>query len=180
MHPCLRFHHQSRAHFWKSHFTEKCFTPSVLLYCPPSFFMSTLFLPEWKTGPAFSDLGSADVFCQAFLLSVRNQGISLSSFMPRDNTIQGYHTKGQRGQGEKAAAKLETILVARELKQGRAWMGPLNVRHSLLGLEDHPKERRKCKSNHTWEGMPELCQNNVCVSMTVGLLQFKIVFFMQV
>lgn len=29
-------------------------------------------------------------------------------------------------------------------------MSWLNVRHSLLGLEDHPKEAGKCKSNHTW------------------------------
>lgn len=56
--------------------------------------------------PTFSDLGSADAFCQAFLLSVKKQGISLPSFMPRDNTIQGYHSKGQREQGEKAPAKL--------------------------------------------------------------------------
>lgn len=30
-------------------------------------------------------------------------------------------------------------------------MSWLNVRQSLLGLEDHPKEVGKCKSNHTWE-----------------------------
>lgn len=39
---------------------------------------------------------------------------------PRDNTIQGYHSKGQRGQGEKAAAKLGRNLVARELEWGCA------------------------------------------------------------
>lgn len=73
---------------------------------PPSPFISS----------TFCDLGSVDAFCQAFLLSVRNQGISLPSFMPRDNTIQGYHSKGQRGRGEKAAAKLGRILVAWELE----------------------------------------------------------------
>lgn len=109
--------------------------------------------------PTFSDLGSADAFCQAFLLSVKNQGISLPCFMPQDNTIQGYHSKGQRGHGEKAAAKLKRILVARELEWRCAWMGRLNVRHSLLGSEDHPKEAGKCKSDHTLEGRPVQCQN---------------------
>lgn len=134
---------------FKKH-TEKCFIPSELCHCSPSFFHSTLF--TWmKNCPlfistTFSDLGSADAFCQAFLLSVRNQGISLPSSMPRDNTIQGYHSKGQRGQGEKAAAKLGRNLVAGELEWGCAWMGRLNVRHSLLGLEDHLKERG-CSEN---------------------------------
>lgn len=144
----------------------------------PILFLSTLF--TWMKNcplfisPTFSDLGSADAFCQAFLLSVKNQGISLPSFMPRDNTIQGYHSKGQRGHGEKAATKLERILVARELEWGCAWMGRLNVRHSLLGLEDHLKEGWKCKSNHTWEGRPVQCQNNIHLYMSFGLFLFKI------
>lgn len=72
--------------------------------------------------------------------------------MPRDNTIQGYHSRGQKGQGEKMQRlKLERIFVARELECGCAWVSWLNVRQSLLGLEDHPKEVGKCKSNHTWE-----------------------------
>lgn len=37
-------------------------------------------------------------------------------------------------------------LVAGELEWGCAWMGRLNVRHSLLGLEDHLKERG-CSEN---------------------------------
>lgn len=148
----------------------------------PHPFLSTLF--TWKKNCplfiscTFSDLGSADAFCQAFLLSVKNQGISLPSLMPPDNTIQGYHSKGQRGQGEKAAAKLERILAARELEWGCAWMGRLNVRHSLLGLEDHPKEGGKCKSSHTSPG--EVCQcsvkNNIHLYMSSGLCCFKIQF----
>lgn len=116
---------------------------AVLLFT--IFFSLRRFLPFFIS-TTFSDLGSADAFCQAFLLSVRNQGISLPSSMPRDNTIQGYHSKGQRGQGEKAAAKLGRNLVARELEWGCAWMGRLNVRHSRLGLEDHLKERG-CSEN---------------------------------
>lgn len=147
----------------------------------PIFFLSTLF--TWmKNCPlfistTFSDLGSADAFCQAFLLSVGNQGISLPSFMPRDNTIQGYHSKGQRGQREKAAAKLERILVARELEWGCAWMNRLNVRHSLLGLEDHLKEGGKCKSSHTWEGRPVPCQN-IYIFVFFGIFLFKILSFL--
>lgn len=53
---------------------------------------------------------------------------------------------------------------------GCAWMGWLNVRHSLLGLEDRPKEGRKCKSNHTWE----VCTAKIVCTFTCPLV-FKII-----
>lgn len=96
---------------------------------PRSFFCRR-FLPEWKTdppppfiSPTFSDLGCADAFCWAFLLSVKKHGISLPSLLPRDNSIQGYHSGAQRGRGERAAAKLHRILVAREcVPEWAGWM----------------------------------------------------------
>lgn len=109
--PCLRFHHCSWAHFeiafsnaFKKH-KENGFILSELCYCSPSFSVNAFYLKEncpLFISSTFSDLGSADAFCQAFLLPVKNQGISLASFMPQDNTIQGYHSKGQRGQGGKS------------------------------------------------------------------------------
>lgn len=49
-------------------------------------------------------------------------------------------------------------------------MSWLNVRQSLLGLEDHPKEVGKCKSNHTWEDSLVLLFIHPLLSICVRLL----------
>lgn len=49
-------------------------------------------------------------------------------------------------------------------------MSWLNVRQSLLGLEDHPKEAGKCKSNHTWEDSLVLLFMHPLLSICVRLL----------
>lgn len=149
--------------FFKSNYclpkkhTEKCFIPSRLSHCSPSFFLCQCFFTWMKNCP---------LFISPHILWFRQCWCLLSSFLalcqdPRNfftlfHAPRQYHSRlsfkrPKRAGGKMQRLKLERIFVARELECGCAWVSWLNVRQSLLGLEDHPKEVGKCKSNHTWE-----------------------------